>query len=396
MPGKIVLRFELFLQAPLTQVYRAFTNRIGFEEWLCDSASVRPQPGGRVYLSWNTGYASSGHFIKIEPHKKVIFTWRGPADPAATLVTVTFKKEGPGTALKLVHEGIWEGKKWAAAEQEIKKGWVAALRNLSAVLEAGPDPRITTRPMLGIYLGDPDPSLIKSTGAPVESGVRLEGVIDGLGAQKSGLQKDDVLVEIDETPIHAQEDLSRVMTGRKAGDVLKVSFYRGSELKHTAMELAPRKTFPLPASAAALAAEVRARYAATDAQLFPYLASLTEAAASRPPAENEWSVKQILAHLIHCERDLQAVILKAVVNESADFSDNIPSRIHATLQAYPTLAELDEAFKRAEAETLAFIDALPEEFTARKSSFWVLANALISFNDHTVEHFEQIKKIAKP
>lgn len=392
MPGKIVLRFELSLQAPVSQVFRAFTNKVGFEEWLCDSASTSPRPGGHVFLNWNTGYATCGRFVEIEPEKRVSFSWRGTEEPAETLVTISLKKQGSGTSLKLVHTGIWEAKNWAKTEQEIKKGWVSGLRNLSAVLESGPDPRITTRPMLGIYLGDSSPDLIKKSGAPVEHGVRLVGVMDGLGAQKCGLRIDDVIVEIEGIAIRTLDDFSRVMPGRTAGEVLNVSFYRGSELKAVVMELSPRKTPPLPASASSLVEEIRAKYAATDQELFTFLESLTEETAALQPAKDQWSVKQILAHLIHGERDVQSIIYKAVVSEGAYFSDNIPARIQATLQAYPTLPDLVSEFGRAEAETLALLAALPDEFTSRKSSFWVLTNLVINFNDHTREHLAQMKK----
>ena len=38
------------IQAPLDQVYRAFTNAQALREWFCDVATVVPRIGGRVYL----------------------------------------------------------------------------------------------------------------------------------------------------------------------------------------------------------------------------------------------------------------------------------------------------------------------------------------------------------
>lgn len=393
MSGKIILRFEVTVQAPVKQLYRAFSNKVGLEEWLCDSAFSIPRPGGALFLNWNSGYYSSGKFVELKPDKQIKFTWRGPQDPGETLVTVKFKKQDSSTAVEIIHTGIWEGKKWHKTEEEIKKGWISGLRNLSAVLESGPDLRITTRPMLGIYLGNTDPELLKKAGVPVSAGVRLEGVIEGLGAQKCGLQKDDVLVDIDGIALENINDFSKVMPGHKAGDVLNVTFYRQQEKRSISMELAPRKTAPLPANAAALAAEVDTRYSATDQELFPYLYRLTDDEASHKPSPEEWSIKEILAHLIHCERDLQAIIHKATTSESADFSDNTSARIQSTLQAYPTLGELISEFKHAEAETLAFLANLPSEFTTRKSSLWTLTNQVINFNDHTREHLEQMRKI---
>lgn len=394
MPGKVKLRFELELKAPVEQVYRMFTNRIGFEEWLCDTASISPTPGGRVFLSWNTGYASAGMYRELKSNKHLEFTWRGSHDPAETRVTIRLVKKGASTLLTLIHSDIWQGKKWEKTEQEIREGWVTGLRNLASVLECGPDLRITTRPMLGIYLGEPlSPDLAKTIGVPVSEGVRLEGVIPGLGAQQCGLQKDDVLVELEGTPLRTVDDIAPVMRGRKAGDTLQVTYFRGQAKQTAAMLLAPRKTFDLPASAQSFADFLRQQYAATDQELFGFLATITDEDAGIKPTNDEWNIKQVLAHLILCERDLQTIIHAAILSEPAGFVDNTPARIQALLTAYPTLAELMAEFRHAEKETLAFVEALPATFTARKSSFWVLANNIYNFNDHTREHLEQMRGI---
>ena len=63
------------------------------------------------------------------------------------------------------------------------------------MLGSGPDLRITNRPMMGISPSDFNAEIAKKLGVPVNTGMRLDGVVDGMGAQSAGLQKDDVLIE---------------------------------------------------------------------------------------------------------------------------------------------------------------------------------------------------------
>ena len=62
------LRFDQAINAPPTQVYNAFTNATALKEWLCDVATVKPKPGGRMYLAWNDGYYCSGEFTDLEQY----------------------------------------------------------------------------------------------------------------------------------------------------------------------------------------------------------------------------------------------------------------------------------------------------------------------------------------
>ena len=73
-----VLTFEQTVQAPIDQVYRAFTNATALREWLCDTATVDARPGGRVYLAWISNYFAAGVYTQLEPNALVAFTWAGP------------------------------------------------------------------------------------------------------------------------------------------------------------------------------------------------------------------------------------------------------------------------------------------------------------------------------
>ena len=49
----------------------------------------------------------------------------------------------------------------------------------------------------GYIIGDFNADIATKLGVPVEYGTRLSDVVDGMGAQKAGLQKNDVIIAID-------------------------------------------------------------------------------------------------------------------------------------------------------------------------------------------------------
>src|SRR5436190_4641834 len=178
------------------EVYRAFTNKIALQDWLCNTAEVDPRAGGRIYLWWDKGYHSSGIYTDLERGKTVAFTWRGPGDPEATEVRVSLEPKGESaTHIIMTHTGLGPGEEWSEAAFQDKRGWESALENLQSVLETGTDLRIARRPMFGLNSGNNlDDERAANLGVPVSEGLWIGGLVDGLGAQKAGLQKDDVVV----------------------------------------------------------------------------------------------------------------------------------------------------------------------------------------------------------
>ena len=76
------LKFKRTLGVSPAAVYRALTNATALREWFCDAALVEPHKGGRLYLGWNQGYYATGEFTKLDPDRKVAFTWLGRGDYA--------------------------------------------------------------------------------------------------------------------------------------------------------------------------------------------------------------------------------------------------------------------------------------------------------------------------
>jgi uncharacterized protein YndB with AHSA1/START domain len=392
------INMKIVIQAPVGLVYQAFTNATALREWLCDVATVDPKPGGRLYLYWNSGYYTVGEFVKVLPDQEVTFTWRGRGELSATRVWVAFTEKDGRTTVTLLQNGVGLGEDWKHAFEEIQHGWDVGLKNLVSVLETGEDLRITKRPMLGIFIGDFNEKRAAELGTPVKAGVRLDGVMEGLGAKAAGLQKDDVIVEMNGKPAVDFNMIGACLQGCEAGDKVEVVFYRGSEKKQAMMKLSSRPIPLIPDSVVKLAEAVKANFREGDAALEKCLEGVSEEESKFHPKPGEWNVIEVLAHLTQGNRFFAFYIADLIASQErvADgFGDNIDAFIHATAAAYPTLAEMVSEFKKSRIELVQFLTELPEEFFKRKRSNWRLAYEFLQPDLHILEHVEQIKKIVE-
>ncbi len=387
------LRFEKFIKAPVKEAYRLFTKQAGICEWLCNMASIDIKSQTRLYLWWDSGYYACGEFIKVVPEKELIFSWLGREDPGKTRVRVTFKPVDSGTQLVVEHRGMKDTPKWASSFEKIKHGWELALNNLVCILETGQDLRIVNKPMIGINIGEFSPEIAQKIGVPVDQGVLVEATIEGMGAQQGGLQKNDVLVEADGKPLSGHHSLTPILLAKKAGDKVNLRFYRGPKKLTANLVLSFRPVPDLPATYVELAQACTQIYEQGDQALASALEGVTEEEASFKTSPDDWSAKEVLAHLIHTERDWQFGIQKWIVGEVLIDGTNLDSRVRATIAAYPTIPDLLLELKRAETETVAMLRNLPEDFTAQKDSYWLLAYQQVQFKGHIDEHVDQIKAV---
>ena len=391
------LKYIQPVNAPVSQLFRAFTNATALREWLCDIATVDLKPGGRFYIAWHNGYYVCGEFTFIEPQRQVFWTWHGRGEPAPTRVEVTLQSSGESsTLLTLEHLGLGNTTIWEKAREEMARGWNNALKNLASVLEQGPDLRIINRPMLGVSFGEFDSRRAAMLGIPVETGMRVEGVFEGFSAQKAGLMKNDVLIALGGQPCNDFPGVLRILESYQAGDTLEVVFYRGAEKKQLLLELSQRPQPKIPSTPQALSRAVQSLYARANDMLEEALQGVSESEAEFKPAQEEWSIKEVIAHLIHVERDTQAYINDVVFSQervSDGYSDNLNARVAATASVFRTTSHLLDELKRAEDETIFLLRELPENFVANKGSFWRLAFQLLQleFPAHTQEHVDQIR-----
>ena len=395
MPAETqALTYEQDIHAPADQVYRAFTNSTALREWFCDLATSAPHPGGHLYFKWNSGYYANGKFSELVPDRSISFIWRGEGEPWESQVKVSLEQEGQVTHLRLEHSGLGSGQEWEALIKGLHNGWQETLDNLVSVLETGADQRFVRRPMLGILAGEFTPQVAKKLGVPVQQGIRLDETIEGMGARASGLGKDDVVVAMAGVPVSDFPSLGNALRGKHAGDRVEVVFYRGGEKKTTEMELSQRPIPEIPDSAKSLADRLGSLYASQEATLQEIFKGVSDSEASRQPRPGEWSANQNLAHLIHSERGWHTWISDLANGQEAHYDDygtNQQARIDGTVAAYPTAVELLAELKRNCTETVVMVSKLPEDFMARKGSFWRLAYNLLQTPYHFDEHCEAMR-----
>jgi uncharacterized protein YndB with AHSA1/START domain len=261
------LSFKCTIQAPIHFVFRAFTRSSALREWMCDAATTDPRPGGRMYMWWESGYYTSGEFLKVEADREIVFQWQGRGEPGPTQVSITLTGNQDVTELTLVHSGLGSSEAWGKAAAEFHKGWENGLENLVHTLEQGPDLRITTRPMMGIGLNDFNETIAKEIGVPVTQGVRVSNAIEGMGAHAAGIRNNDVVVGLSGLEVTDFTSLSAAMHGRKAGDEVQMTIYRGAQKMTVTMKLSHRPIPVIPPTPAELAVAVRSIYAQCEAQL---------------------------------------------------------------------------------------------------------------------------------
>jgi uncharacterized protein YndB with AHSA1/START domain len=389
------LTYEQSFAVGPADLYRAFTSSTALREWLCDTATTSPRPNGHLFVGWNGGYYATGHFTELLTNRAVCFTWQGRGEPRPSRVHVAIEPSDQGTHLRLEHSGIGQGPEWGDKAAEFDRAWRRALENLDSVLTSGEDLRITRRPMLGVLLAGFDADDAARLGVPVGEGVRLSGVVPGLGAADAGLAQDDVIVAIDGQPTRDVAALRGALQSRQVGDTVTVTIFRGGARHELPMILSGRTIPPIPADASELLARVAERYARDEAALDAALDGVSDLEAAFRPGPEAWNVKQVVAHLIQGERYNQQWISELIGDLEASYDSNAANqevRLNATIHAFPTLADMVAEWKRLNAETLALIEALPEEFVRRRRTYWRLARTLLDESySHLDDHLHQMR-----
>jgi uncharacterized protein YndB with AHSA1/START domain len=382
--------------APATEVYRMLTRSTHLREWLADQALSTPHVGGPLYLAWNDGNAMLGRFTRLEPARRVGFTWWGEGDPDVGRVGVELEESSGETAVSVTHAGFGDGKRERRRAERAGAEWASSLENLASVVTDGVDLRVSRRPMLGISFDrEVDPARAAAMGWPVDHGVEVSGVVEGMGAAAAGLQAGDVLVSIDGTPLTGWASIGAVLHRHRAGDTVGVEVMRDGALAVLEMVLSARPMPEVPATTAALAAFARDLYAEVDAELAACFEGVPEEAAGRKQAHGAWSAKEVVSHLLDGEGDQHSWLVELVDGAERTYDvypANSDLRVAVTAWSYPTVAGMLRALHRLEQQTLGILEQLPEDFVARRSSFWRLAYGYTQARFHYQEHLSQIRE----
>jgi uncharacterized protein YndB with AHSA1/START domain len=400
MSKKRTIEQSALVPADPSQVYRMLTNSTHLREWLADTARAQLQVGGSIYLAWYDGYNTSGAFTQLEPDKKVGFTWRGTGEQDDTEVEIELDARDDGTEVIVRHMGFGNGKKHKRNRKALTRAWKASLENLTSVLETGEDLRFTRRPMLGIVIGrEIDAVRAAALGMELTYGVELSGVVPGMKAESSGLRAGDALVKVGDVDVTGFGALATALQPHRAGDLVPIVFYRNGEEHRTDLELSARPLPDIPQSASALAEILRDMNAKLNASLRDCLEGVSEEAAGRKPAADEWSAKEVLAHLLNEEGDSHAWIIELLIGAERDYDapfGNSDLRTAVTAWSYHEWGQMLSALELLQEQTVSLVSQLPAEFEAQRSSFWRLAYNFATRSDHYDEHLDQIRAALAP
>lgn len=396
MSDETTFTFSQTVEAPASAVYYALTHQTAVVEWLCDHAQLDARPTGRIYLHWQQGYYAAGAFTALETDQKVAFSWQGRGESAVSAVEFTLAAENGRTHVHLTHSGLGNDESWAQTRQELKTGWENSLANLKSVLETGIDRRAADRPFMGILIvGAVDEKEAAANNWPVKGGIRLNGTVAGTGAEAAGLQDGDVVIGIGGNETFDFNSLQAALTGYKVGDSVAVAFYRGEDKLNVAMTLSQRPIPRAPETPQAFADHLQQLYQELNTELDGLLAEATEEEANYRPALEAWNAKEILAHLIGSERAVQMIIATQITDGTpGDFPNNPPAWVKMITTVYPTLSAVVNAWKTAQAETIALVANLPDNYVARKTTYHNSGGGFLQWTPgHIREHYGEIRAV---
>ncbi|MCU0481781.1 MAG: PDZ domain-containing protein, partial [Anaerolineae bacterium] len=296
-----------------------------------------------------------------------------------------------GTKVTVTHENIPAH----AKESDFQQGWEGGFDTLYATLTTGEDARITGRILIGIYPDNMDEKAAKRFGLPVNEGLLVANTIPGLGAEKAGLIAGDLVVEANGLPVANNTPLAGNFAGLKPGDSAEIKFYRGAEKHSVTLTLSG---YPLPPSVnnfVELANRIEGEYAKLYEELSGLVAGLSDETTNTPAAEGEWSVNQVLAHLILTERNTQEFLGGYVqAPEIHTYSGNANARVNAVVRSYGGTAGLMNELKRAYVENVAIIRAFEDEKFDRPYILWWSNFQMGDITGgHNRQHINQIKDI---
>lgn len=385
---------EVVIRATPEMAFEALTRASELREWCCDSARSDPRPGGRLEMGWNSGYRAQCRWTVVEPPRRVALTWQG-GEPAETLVEATIEPVAEGVRVRLVHSGFGAGEAWDKALAESEQGWGPGLENLQSTLETGVDLRFLRKPFMGIFYDVLTPERAEKEEIAIQAGIYISAALEGSPAQAAGLRRGDVIVSMAGLPTPGYHELGSVLETHHTGDVLPMEIVRGQERLALEITLGRRSVPELPSSAADLADRMGEMYRQSDAALLAALEGVSDEESGVQPAEGEWSVKEVLAHLSIVERDQHCYLAVFCLDGWLDTGPTNPSvisgRMEAVMSVDPGLLDLVDRFRKDEAESVAFLRGLPAEAVQHKARFRRIALNMIQLPEHTHEHLEQIK-----
>jgi len=151
----------------------------------------------------------------------------------------------------------------------------------------------------------------------------------------------------------------------------------------------------VPASPAELVKQARALIEPALVELEKSFEGFTDEQAMKKPDPKEWSALEVVAHLIHNERNNSIFLASVMDGNEAQFDgagSNVAAQVQSTVKANPSIKLMLDALRRVVEEVLEFAALIPDEFVANnKGSYYRFGSGILQPNFHLGSHTQQIK-----
>lgn len=382
-PQATTLTLTRHIPAPPAAVADAIASPYGLGHWLCDDAVVQGRAGGGVSLRHLGGTTWQGHWTAFTKPERLGWAVRD-ADGRTERADFTLTADGDGTRIDVavVGGGGDGGDGSAAVGSAARAEWARRLDDLAEHVMTGRNARLARRPMLGVA---------PNFGAfDAADGAHISGAVPGGGAERAGLKDGDVIVRIGDAPVASWDALGPTLGRHSAGDTLPVTVIRDGQ-KHTVdVTLGGRPERAVPTGDAVTPDDLRHLHDTLAGELSEALDGIDDAAADFRPGPGEWSVRDVLGHLIVSERHNQlALMLRATDEPPAEWPGGPETALQGILAQRPLAALRDALLADLEdslALSLKLFDAHPGAPIRR-----TLAESLAFTGEHVRDHIGQIK-----
>ncbi len=376
---------ETTISAPADRVAAAITSPNGLGTWLCDDARCDKRVDGALLLSWNSGRRHEGRWTVYEPPRRLAWQWRDGFDGPVSTVAFELTEMGQATRLQVTLAEVPADQVDAA-----RSGWAQHLSDLGTYVTSGANARWERTPMLGIVPNTVTKELADERKLPVAHGILIDSVVGDSAAERAGLQQGDVIVGIGPREVRDWPTLNAALTAHHAGDTVDVSLWREGEELVQPVTLMGRPTHAVPDSAKAFEAAVATFTDDTVTRLTSLLAGLGDREAGHKATPEDWSVKEVLAHVAYSERVNHDWLARLAADETsmdwASGAADLHQRVLAALPYEDLLARTIADFRETAALILAIVAADPAP------PVWYQTAASLHFSrEHIDEHLSQIE-----
>ena len=110
MPEEKPIVKEITVNASLSKVWKAITDKDEMKKWYFDLKEFKPEVGFEFRFmggpSKDRQYLHICEIIEVEENNKLKYSWRYDGYPGKSFVTFELFEEGKKTKIKLTHEGL--------------------------------------------------------------------------------------------------------------------------------------------------------------------------------------------------------------------------------------------------------------------------------------------------